>query len=217
MVPWDNLTRCSFSADSRFTARFAPAVMRCHSLPIATLRSNEEEIKAIAASATVKDGPNDAGEMFDRPGMPSDRFVPPFPNEQAARAANNGAYPPDLSLMVKARADGANYVRALLKGYAEPPAGVKVPDGMHYNKYFAGHFIAMPPILTEGGVQYADNTKASIAQQSEDVTAFLAWTAEPMLQERKQTGLRVILFLLVMTTFFYLAKRQIWSRIKKKI
>jgi ubiquinol-cytochrome c reductase cytochrome c1 subunit len=172
---------------------------------------SEEEVKAIAAEYTVMDGPNDQGEMFERPARPSDRKPGPYPNERAARAANNGAYPPDLSLIVKARAGGENYIYSLLIGYEEPPAGVTVPDGMYYNKYFPGHFIAMPPILQPDGVTYADGTKATVAQMARDVTQFLAWLAEPKLEERKQTGIKVMLFLIVLTGLLYAYKRRIWA------
>ncbi|MPY71307.1 MAG: cytochrome c1, partial [Alphaproteobacteria bacterium] len=137
----------------------------CHSLRLVAYRNlqeiglSEDQVKEIAASKEVTDGPNDAGEMFKRPAQPSDKFVSPFPNDNAARAANNGALPPDLSLMVKARKGGADYLHALMTGYKEPPAGVTMPEGMSYNAYFPGHNIAMPPPLSEGGVEYADKTE----------------------------------------------------------
>ncbi|MGE0716316.1 MAG: cytochrome c1 [Alphaproteobacteria bacterium] len=174
---------------------------------------NEDEVKAIAAQATVRDGPNDQGELFDRPGRPSDRFARPFPNEKAARAANNGAYPPDLSLIVKARADGANYLYGVLTGYGEPPAGVHMGEGMNWNRYFPGHQIAMPPPLNQNGVTYADGTAASIEQMAKDVTTFLAWSAEPEMEERKRTGIKVILFLLVLTGLLYATKRKVWAAV----
>jgi ubiquinol-cytochrome c reductase cytochrome c1 subunit len=192
----------------------------CHALSLVAYRDlaflgyNEAEIKAVAASVQVKDGPGDDGEMYDRPGLPSDKFVSPFANEKAARAANNGAYPPDLSLMTKARPDGSNYVNALLSGYTEAPADLKIPEGMHYNAYFPGHQIAMTPPLSDDVVTYADGSPQTIAQYASDVAAFLTWTAEPKLEARKEKGLRVLLFLSIMTLFFYLAKRQIWARIK---
>jgi ubiquinol-cytochrome c reductase cytochrome c1 subunit len=166
---------------------------------------------ALAAEVEVTDGPNDQGEMFQRPGRPSDRFPSPFPNEQAARAANNGAAPPDLSLMVKARAGGADYIHALLTGYSDPPQGVTLMEGMHYNKYFPGHQIAMPPPLNPDQVTYADGTKATVEQMAHDVSAFLAWAAEPELEARKRLGLKVVLFLLILTGLLYVAKRKIWS------
>lgn len=189
----------------------------CHSVRLVAYRNlaeigfTEEQIKKIAAEKDVKDGPNNEGEMFDRPGRPSDRFVKPFPNENAARAANNGALPPDLSLMTKARKDGANYVHALLTGYKEAPQGTTVPDGMSYNLYFPGSQIAMAPPLAEEGVEYADKTKATVAQMATDVTTFLAWAAEPELEERKRLGVKVLLFLLVLTGLLYAVKRKVWA------
>jgi ubiquinol-cytochrome c reductase cytochrome c1 subunit len=192
----------------------------CHGLRqvayrnLAALGLSEDEVKALAATVQIKDGPNDLGEMFERPGRPSDRFRSPFPNENAARAANNGAYPPDLSVMVKARADGANYLHALLTGYADPPAGMTMMAGMNYNKYFPGHQIAMAAPLPEDRVTYADGTKATTEQMSRDLTTFLAWAAEPELEERRAMGVRIILFLLVLTVMAYMVKRKIWADLK---
>lgn len=189
----------------------------CHALSYVAYRNlealgyNEAEIKAIAAEVEVEDGPNDEGEMFFRPAKPSDRFVSPFPNEQAARAGNNGAYPPDLSLIIKARANGANYVRALLIGYGDAPADASIPDGMYYNTYFAGNQIAMAPPLIEDGVEFGDGTSATVAQQAEDLVTFLAWAAEPEMEERKTAGVMTILFLLVFTGLLYASKRKIWA------
>jgi ubiquinol-cytochrome c reductase cytochrome c1 subunit len=189
----------------------------CHSMSLVSYRNlqalgfSEDEVKAIAAQYEVTAGPNDAGEMFQRPAIPADPFVKPFPNEQAARAANGGALPPDLSLMAKARPHGEDYIHALLTGYEEPPAGVTVPDGMYYNKYFPGHLIGMPPILNDDSVSYADNTPANQAQLAHDVSAFLTWAAEPHLEARKQTGVKVILFLLVFTGMMYAVKRKVWA------
>ena len=149
--------------------------------------------------------------MFQRPARPSDRFRKPFANENAARAANNGAAPPDLSLMIKAREDGANYVYALLTGYGEPPADMKMADGMNYNKHFPGGQIAMAPPISEGVVEYVDGTKATMEQVSRDVVAFLAWAAEPEMEARKRLGVKVILFLLVLTGMLYAVKRKVWA------
>lgn len=189
----------------------------CHGLRLVAYRNlmdigfSEDEVKAIAASVDVQDGPNDDGEMFDRPGLPADRFKSPFPNENAARASNNGALPPDLSLIVKARLGGADYIHGILTGYKEAPAGLTVPEGMHYNEYFPGHLIAMAAPLAEDGIEYADGTKATVEQQSKDVTTFLAWAAEPELEVRKRMGVKVILFLLLLTGMFYVLKRRIWA------
>ena len=190
----------------------------CHGLRLVAYRNlmeigfSEDEVKAIAAEKEVPAEPNEDDEVELRPAIPSDRFVSPFPNENAARAANAGAYPPDLSLIIKARVDGANYLRALLTGYKEePPEGVTVPDGMSYNEYFPGNMIAMANPLFEDGVEYADGTKATVEQMAEDVTVFLAWAAEPELEERKRMGIKVILYLLVLTGLLYVVKRRIWS------
>ena len=193
----------------------------CHSLEyiafrnLADLGYNEAEIKAIAAQYDVEDGPNDEGEMFTRPGIPADRFPSPYPNEQAARAANGGAYPPDLSLMVKARPNGADYLYSLLVGYIDAPETVNVPDGMYYNDAYGGNMIAMPQPLYGEDVEYADGHDATIEEHAKDVTAFLAWTAEPELEERKRMGVASLFFLIVMTVLSYFAMRFIWADVKK--
>lgn len=192
----------------------------CHSLKLLSYRNladlgfNEAEIKALAADATVQDGPNDNGDMFDRPGRPSDAFVKPFPNDQAARAANHGALPPDLSLIVKARKGHESYVYSLLTGFGQtPPADEKIAKGMYYNPYFPGHQIAMPPPLTADAVTYADGTKATVEQEARDVAQFLTWASEPKMEVRKQTGLKVILFLIVFAGVMYGVKRKVWSKL----
>lgn len=191
----------------------------CHSMSLirfrdlAALGFNEDEIKALAAEYEVTDGPNDQGEMFQRPGRPADKFKSPFANEKAARAANNGAYPPDLSLMTKARKGGPDYVHALLTGYADPPPGVTLMEGMNYNKYFAGHQIAMAKPLNDDQVTFSDGTKASVDQMARDVSTFLAWTAEPELEARKRLGVKVILFLIIATGLLYATKRKIWRAV----
>ena len=173
----------------------------------------EDQVKGIAAQSQVTDGPNDQGQMFQRPGRPSDPIPGPFPNDEAARAANNGALPPDLSLITKAREGEADYVYAILTGFKDPPANVKVGEGMYYNEYFAGHQIKMPPPLNADQIKYADGTQSSVPQMAHDVVTFLSWAAEPTLEERHRMGAKVILFLVVMTGLFYAAKRKIWSRI----
>ncbi|MFC4352441.1 cytochrome c1 [Fodinicurvata halophila] len=191
----------------------------CHSLRLVAFRNlselgyNDAEIRAIAADYTVEDGPNDEGNMYERDAEASDKFPPPFPNEEAARAANGGAYPPDLSLMAKARAGGPDYLYALLTGYEEAPEDVEMMQGMYYNEYFPGHQIAMAPPLSEGIVEYADGTEATVSQMSADVSEFLMWTAEPKLEDRKQMGIKVILFLLVFTGLIYAAKRKLWANL----
>ena len=190
----------------------------CHSMKLVAYRTlrdigfSEAEVKAIAAANEVTDGPNDEGEMFQRPALASDRFKSPFPNDKAARAANGGALPPDLSLMAKAREHGPDYVKALLTGYGDAPVDVKVPDGQYYNKYFPGHLIAMPPPLGQDGqVGYEDGTKATVQQMAHDVAAFLMWTAEPKLEARHQMGVKVILFLILLTILLYAVKRRVWA------
>ncbi len=189
----------------------------CHAMRQLSYRNlreiglSEAEVRQIAAQFTIMDGPNDEGQMFERPARPSDRFRRPFPNEQAARAANNGAYPVDLSVIAKARAGGADYVHALLVGYADPPEGMTMMDGMHYNTYFPGHQIAMAAPLNEGVITYADGTEASVEQMAYDVATFLAWAAEPELEERKQMGVRILVFLTIMGGLAYAVKRKIWA------
>ena len=191
----------------------------CHSLNLVHYRDlqaigfSEDQVKQIAASVQVTDGPNDAGEMFERPGKPSDPFKAPFPNDNAARAANNGALPPDLSLMAKARPGGPDHIYGIMTGFVTAPAGVTVADGMYYNEYFPGHQIAMPPPLSDGAVTYADGTKATIDQMAYDVSNFLAWTAEPKLEERHLIGVKSVLFLIVLTALLYGVKRKIWAAV----
>jgi ubiquinol-cytochrome c reductase cytochrome c1 subunit len=198
---------------------YSEVCSNCHSLTLLSYRDlaalgyNEDQVKSIAAQKEVTDGPNDQGEMFQRPARPSDHFVPPFPNDQANRAAHNGALPPDLSLMVKARAGAEDYVYDLLTGYTAAPAGVKMPDTMQYDLYFPGHQIAMPPPLSDDIVTYGDGTKATMQQEAHDVVTFLAWAAEPSMEDRKRTGVKVLIFLLAMTGVLYLAKRKIWAEV----
>jgi len=189
----------------------------CHSLrhvsfrTLADLGFSEAEIKALAKEATYVGGPDDDGEMFDRAGKPFDKFPSPFANEKAARASNGGAFPPDLSLIVKARGGFENYLYSLLIGYKDAPEGFELADGMSYNSYFGGHQIAMPSPLSEDAVEYADGTPATVDQMAKDVTVFLAWAAEPKLEDRKNMGMKVILFLLLMSGLFYAVKRKIWA------
>ncbi|MFQ5765554.1 MAG: cytochrome c1 [Rhodospirillales bacterium] len=190
----------------------------CHSLRLVAYRNlagigfDEKQIKAFAAEFEVPDGPNEEGEMFTRPAIPPDRFAKPFANDNAARAANNGALPPDLSLITKARKGGPDYIYALLNGYVEePPAGVTMLEGLQYNTYFPGNQIAMAPPLSEDAVEYGDGTKATVEQMATDVTTFLSWAAEPEMEERKRLGVKVLLFLIVLTAMLYALKRQIWK------
>lgn len=176
---------------------------------------SELEVKAVAAEYTIMDGPNEEGDMIERPAMASDRFKEPFANEMQARATNNGAYPPDLSLITKARQDGANYTYALLTGYDTPPADFKLGAGMSYNTYFPGHQIAMPPPLIDGQLTYADGTAATPEQMAYDVTSFLTWAAEPKMEARKQMGVKVILFLIVFAGIMYAVKRKVWRGLEE--
>lgn len=191
----------------------------CHGLDYISFRHltglgfTEDQVAAIAREYDVVDGPNDDGEMFERPGRASDPWPAPFPNDKAARAANNGAMPPDLSLIVEARGvgeGGSNYIHALLTGYGEAPAAMQMPDGMYYNTYYPGNQIAMPAPLLDDGVEYADGTPATVEQQAADITTFLTWAAEPNLESRKRTGVMVMVFLLIMVGLTYVTKRAVW-------
>jgi ubiquinol-cytochrome c reductase cytochrome c1 subunit len=189
----------------------------CHGLKYVAFRNlealgfTEDEVTAIAADYQITDGPNDEGEMFERPGKPADHFPPPYANDEMARFVNGGALPPDVSLITKARADGTNYVYSLLQGYEEPPPNVQGLEGLYYNAYFPNHWIAMPPPLFDDQVSYADGSSTSIEQMAADLAVFLSWTAEPNLEERKRTGLKVMLFLIILTGLFYATKRKIWA------
>jgi ubiquinol-cytochrome c reductase cytochrome c1 subunit len=192
----------------------------CHGMHLVAYRNlrdiglSADEVAAVASSVQIPDGPNDNGEMFERNGRASDRFRRPFPNDAAARAANNGALPPDLSVITKARVGGADYIHALLTGYENPPEGVTVMEGMHYNKYFAGHQIAMaPPLTQDGQLTFADGTNATVDRMAHDVSAFLTWAAEPELETRRGMGVRVILFLAILGGLTYAVKRKIWARV----
>lgn len=177
------------------------------------------QVKALAAGYKLPADPNDKGEIFDasgerltRAGIPADHFPPPFANEEAARASNNGALPPDLSLIVKAREGGAAYVYSILTGFGQKvPAGFKVQTNMYYNPYFAGRSIAMPPPLSEGAVTYSDGTTASVDQEAHDVVTFLAWAAEPKMEERKRIGFGAMIFLLALSGLLFLSYRRVWK------
>jgi ubiquinol-cytochrome c reductase cytochrome b/c1 subunit len=211
----------------------------CHGIKRVAFRNLEEPggplfseaaARQIATEYTVIDGPNADGEMFERPARLSDRFPPPYPNEEAARAAQGGAYPPDLSLMAKARAahrgfpwfvldiftqyqeGGPDYIYALLTGYEEPPEGVEVPPGMYYNNHFlAGKMLAMPNPLSDDQVEYTDGAPQTVDQYSRDVAAFLMWTAEPKLDERKQIGFKAMIFMVIFAGALYVTKRRLWD------
>ena len=198
----------------------------CHSMKYLSYRNLVEEggpefsleqAKAIAASFEVKDGPNADGEMFMRPGRLSDKFVMPYENEKAAQAANGGAYPPDMTVLVKARGDGVDYIYSLLQGYEDPPAGVTLDDGVYYNKYMYGNKIKMSNQLSDGLVEYSDGTNSSVEQMSKDVTTFLMWTAEPHLETRHKMGFKAIVYLIILTVLVYFSMKRIWSRIETKV
>jgi ubiquinol-cytochrome c reductase cytochrome c1 subunit len=201
---------------------YAQICSTCHSMKLVSYRDlaqlgfSDAEVKAIAAGYQVSDGPNDQGDMFQRPARPSDRFVSPFANDQAARAANNGALPPDLSLIIKARHGNEDYIYSILTGFGQtPPANETIAKGMNYNPYFAGHQIAMPAPLHEGAVSFADGTPATVDQMAKDVVQFLAWTSEPHLEDRHQTGIKVILFLIVFAGVMYGVKRKVWEKLHR--
>ena len=191
----------------------------CHSLELLYYRDlidigfSEDQVKAIASDYIVIDGPDDNGEMFERPAIPSDRFVPPFANEQEARVSNNGSYPPDLSVIVKARKYGVDYLYNLLLGYTEPPENFQVGEGMYYNKWIEGNQIAMAQPLDDEYVDYDDGTINNLPQLAEDVVTFLAWTAEPELEIRKNLGIKVILFFIIFGIVIYLTKQKLWKNI----
>lgn len=211
----------------------------CHSMDLVAFRTledlgySEAQVKAFAAEYTIEDGPNDDGDMFERPGIPSDHFTSPFPNHQAAAAANGGAAPPDFSLIAKARGvergfptfifdiftqyaeNGPDYIHALLTGYdEEPPAGMEIAEGTHYNPYFiGGKSLAMAPPLSDDQVTYDDGAPQTVDQYSRDVSAFLMWAAEPHLEDRKKTGFRVIVFLILFAGLMYATKRRVWANI----
>jgi cytochrome c1 len=215
----------------------------CHSLHRVAIRTiadkegpyfSPEQAASLAATFKVQDGPDDKGEMFERPGRPSDYFPSPFPNVEAAKAANNGAAPPDLSLIAKARGvgngfpyfildaitqkteqAGPNYIHALLTGYRDAPAGVEIPPNTYYNPYFAGAAsLSMPPPLQDGQVAYSDGSPQTVDQYATDVAAFLMWTAEPHLTDRKRIGVQVLVFLAVFAGLMYLTKRRVWAKVK---
>jgi len=182
---------------------------------LSALGYSEAQIKAIASEYMVEDGPNDEGDMFDRPARPADNLASPFTNEKAARYSNNGAYPLDLSLIIKARHYGEDYLHALLTGYKDAPEGYEMNPGMNYNKYFAGHQIAMAAPLMDDQISYADETPATVEQMAHDVSVFLAWASEPSQDDRKRMGWKVVIFLTFMSVLLYLVKKKIWKDVEK--
>ncbi len=197
----------------------------CHSMNLLSYRNlgepggpefSVEQVKAIAANFEVTDGPDSEGEMFTRPGRPSDKFVSPYPNIKAAMAANGGAYPPDMSVLVKARKGGADYIYAVLTGYTEAPMNFELEEGVYYNKYMDGNKIKMSNPLSDDLITYGDGTKATEAQMAKDVTTFLTWAAEPHLETRHKLGFKVIIFLTILSILVYFSMRRLWSRINSE-
>jgi len=226
---------------------FREVCAACHSAEYLAFRNLSQpggpefsaaQVKALAAEYKIKAGPNDQGEMYERPGRPADRWPSPFPNKEAAAAANGGAYPPDMSVIAKARTyergfprfvfdiftqfqeQGPDYLAALLTGYTDPPKDVTVPAGKYYNTYFPGHIIAMPPPLNAGAIEYPKGADGrpqapeTVEQYAKDVTAFLMWMAEPKLEQRKELGFKVMIFLLVFAGLLYFTKKKIWSKVE---
>ena len=198
----------------------------CHSMKYLSYRNlaekggpefSVEQAKAIAANFEVIDGANSDGEMFTRPARLSDKFVPPYANDEEAKASNGGAYPPDMSVLVKARKGGADYVYSLLLGFDDPPVGMELDDGVYYNKYMYGNKIKMSNQLSDGLVEYSDGTNASVEQMAKDVTTFLMWTAEPHLETRHKMGFKAIVYLIILTVLVYFSMKRIWSRIETKV
>ena len=205
---------------------YAEVCASCHSISYLSYRNLAEEggpefsieqAKAIAASFEVTDGPNDDGEMFTRPAKLSDKFVNPYKNDKEAMALNGGAYPPDLSVIVKARGGGADYIYSLLLGYDDPPSGTILDSGVYYNAYMYGKKIKMANPLSEGLVQYKDGTEASVEQMAKDVTTFLSWAAEPHLESRHKIGFRSIIYLIIITFLVYFVMKKIWSRVETEV
>jgi len=197
----------------------------CHSVQHLSYRNlsekggpefSTEEAIAIAAQFEVEDGPNSDGEMFMRQGRLSDKFVKPYPNVEASTAANGGAYPPDMSVLAKARAGGADYIYSLLLGYEEAPAGFELDDGVYYNKHMSGNKIKMSAPLSDGLVEYSDSTQATTAQMAKDVTTFLVWAAEPHLEAQHRMGFKAIIYLIILLTLVYMSKQKVWSRFDSK-
>jgi ubiquinol-cytochrome c reductase cytochrome c1 subunit len=198
----------------------------CHSMKYLSYRNlaekggpefSEEQAKAIAANFEVTDGPNDDGDMFTRPAKLSDKFAQPYRNVKEAMASNGGAYPPDMSVLVKARSGGADYIYSLLLGYEDAPNDTNLDDGVYYNKYMYGNNIKMPKPFMDGQVEYNDGTEATEKQMAKDVVTFLAWSAEPHLEARHKIGFRAIIYLILITILVYFSMKKIWSRVESEV
>mgnify|MGYP001236704024 CR=1 FL=1 len=198
----------------------------CHSMKYLSYRNlsekggpefSKEQAKAIAANFEVIDGPDNDGEMFTRPAKLSDKFVKPYKNVQEAMASNGGAYPPDMSVLVKARSGGADYIYSLLLGYEDPPSDIILDDGVYYNAFMYGNNIKMPNPLSEGLIEYNDGTLATEEQMAKDVVTFMAWAAEPHLEARHKIGFKAIIYLIIITILVYFSMKKLWSRIETKV
>ena len=198
----------------------------CHSMKYLSYRNlsekggpefSKEQAKAIAANFEVIDGPDNDGEMFTRPAKLSDKFVKPYQNDKEAMASNGGAYPPDMSVLVKARSGGADYIYSLLLGYEDPPSNLILDDGVYYNKYMYGNMIRMPNPLSDGLIEYNDGTEATEEQMAKDLVNFLAWAAEPHLEARHKIGFKAIIYLLILTILVYFSMKRLWSRVEPEI
>ena len=198
----------------------------CHSMKLLSYRNlaekggpefSEDQAKAIASNFEVTDGPNSDGEMFMRPAKLSDKFVKPYQNIEEAKSSNGGSYPPDMSVLVKARSGGPNYIYSLLLGYDEAPSDMTLDDGVYYNSYMSGHTIQMPKPLSDGLIEYNDGTEASEEQMAKDITTFLAWAAEPHLEARHKIGFKAIIYLIILSILAYFSMKRLWSRIESKV
>ena len=205
---------------------YAEVCASCHSMKYLSYRNlNEpggpefsiEQAKAIASQFELTDGPNDDGEMFTRTAKLSDKFVSPYANNKEAKALNGGAYPPDMSVLVKARKGGADYIYSILLGYDEPPEDIQLDEGVYYNTYMYGNMIKMAKPLSEGLIQYSDGTKATEEQMAKDVTTFLSWAADPHLEARHKMGFRAIIYLIIITILVYFSMKKVWSRTETKV
>jgi ubiquinol-cytochrome c reductase cytochrome c1 subunit len=218
--PWQGFDHASIRRGYKVYSQVCAA---CHSLDLIAYRNlvgtcyTEEEAKELAAERDFMDGPDEEGEMFERPGKLTDHMPRPYANDNAARFANNRALPPDLSLIVKARGNNEDYLFALLLGYKEPPAGVQVREGLYYNPYFPGAAIAMPPPLLPDQLEFEDGTHASMSQVAKDVSTFLAWASEPHGDELKKMGLKAMFLLTIASAATLYYKRLKWSVLKTRV
>ncbi|XP_015250899.1 PREDICTED: cytochrome c1, heme protein, mitochondrial [Cyprinodon variegatus] len=223
--PWSHsgpLSSLDHSSIRRGYQVYKQVCSACHSMEYLAFRNlvgvshTEDEVKAIAEEVEVVDGPDENGEMFTRPGKLSDYFPKPYPNPEAARAANNGALPPDLSYIVNARHGGEDYIFSLLTGYCDPPAGVSVREGLYYNPYFPGQAIGMAPPIYNEVLEYEDGTPATMSQVAKDVCTFLRWAAEPEHDQRKRMGLKLLMGAAILVPLLYYMKRHRWSVLKSR-